>query len=111
MYTITNKNNIYFVTIPTERATVETAKKFRDFLVGEIEEKKMTKLVIDFSNVMFIDSSFLSSLVVALKQINLFGGDIKLINLEPPVRLMFELTRLYKVFEIFETEEEAVYNY
>ena len=111
MFTISNQDGIYFVKVSLEKATQDHSKQFREFLLENIVNNSIKKMVIDFEKVMFIDSSFLSSLVTALKKINEFGGDIKITSLEPPVRLMFELTRLYHVFEIFETVDEATANY
>ena len=89
------------------RATLKEAEDFKKTLVGDIESGKK-RLVVDLTDCEFIDSTFLGALVVSLKKITALGGDLKLVGFQPNVRSMFELTRMYRVFESFETKEEAV---
>ena len=72
-----------------------------------IEDQKKQKIIVDFSEVNFADSSFLGALVSGLKKATEIKGDIKLLGLQPSVRAMFQLTRLYKVFEIFDNKDDA----
>ena len=66
------------------------------------------KIVVNLSRCEFIDSTFLGSLVVTLKKVTSIGGDLRLVGFQPAVSSMFELTRMYRVFESFKTPEEAV---
>jgi anti-sigma B factor antagonist len=66
-----------------------------------------TKIIISLEGVNFIDSSALSTLVRGLKHCREKQGDLHLCNLQQPVRVIFELTRLDKAFDIFATEEDA----
>ncbi len=72
-------------------------------LIGEGERK----FVIDMGEVIFVDSSFLGALVACLRSANKEGGDIKIANLLPHMRSIFELTRLHRLFEIYDSVEEA----
>jgi anti-sigma B factor antagonist len=49
-----------------------------------------------------------SHLVVDLTPLNFIDSDIRLCGLSAPVKSIFELTRLYRVFDIFENRTEAV---
>jgi anti-anti-sigma factor len=89
------------------RATLKEAEDFKKTLVRDIESGKK-RIVVDLADCEFIDSTFLGALVVSLKKITALGGDLKLVGFQPNVRSMFELTRMYRVFESFETKEEAV---
>jgi len=64
-------------------------------------------LLLDLSGVTFVDSSGLSVLVLALKSANAKGGKAALFKVNPTVRSLLELTRLHRVFEIFDDEEQA----
>lgn len=59
------------------------------------------KVVVDMSEVNFIDLSALSVLVHGLKRCRQQGGDLHLCNLQQPVRIIFELTRFNKTFPIY----------
>jgi anti-sigma B factor antagonist len=66
------------------------------------------QIVVDLSGVHFIDSSALSTLIQAMKRARENGGDLKLAQLQSPVRIIFELTRLDRAFSIYPTVEDAV---
>lgn len=65
-------------------------------------------VVVNLSGVSFIDSSGLASLVKALKRCRQNKGDLYLSNLQQAVRIIFELTRLDKAFQIFDDEASAL---
>jgi len=56
----------------------------------------------------FIDSSGLAAFVRLFKRVRIGEGDVRLCGLRPEVFKIFELTRLNRVFDIFETRAEAV---
>jgi anti-sigma B factor antagonist len=66
------------------------------------------QLVLDLTQVGFVDSSGLGAILSALRQANAAGGDIKLARLNRPVRVVVELTRMHRIFEIFESVDAAV---
>ena len=65
-------------------------------------------IVADLSNVDFIDSSGMATLIEALKEAHRYGGKLKLVGLGTAPRHLFELMKLTSVFEIHETLEEAL---
>ncbi len=65
------------------------------------------KLVIDLNDVKFVDSSGLSVLVLALKAAHAKGGKLALLKVNSTLRSLLELTRLQRVFEIYDDEEKA----
>lgn len=64
-------------------------------------------VVIDLGGVNFIDSSGLACLVQGMKYCREHGADQILCNLQQPVRIIFELTRLDRAFKIMRSVEEA----
>jgi len=89
------------------RATLKEADEFKATLISDIERGNK-KIVVDLSDCEFIDSTFLGALVVSLKKVTALGGDLKLVGFQPNVRSMFELTRMYRVFESYKSKEEAI---
>ena len=65
-------------------------------------------IVVDLAQVDFIDSTALATLIHGKKIARENQGDIRLSGLRQPVRMVFELTRLDKVFEILGNQEEAI---
>lgn len=70
--------------------------------------KVTSVLVIDCSDLDYINSNGLGSLISGLRTAIKQGGDIRLAKLQPKVKMMFELTRTDQVFGIFNSVEEAL---
>lgn len=68
-------------------------------------------IIIDFKEVLFIDSSGLGVLVSGYKNASTQHGTLKLSSLQTQVKSMFELTRLHRVFDIFTTVDDALQSY
>lgn len=67
-----------------------------------------SSIIVDLAGVDFVDSTALATLVKGMKRCRQHDGDLHLCCLQQPVRVIFELTRLDKVFKIFSDEEEAL---
>jgi anti-anti-sigma factor len=89
------------------RATLKEAEEFKQILLKDIE-LGWRKIVVDLTDVEFVDSTFLGALVVSLKRITGLGGDLKLVGFQSAVESMFQLTRMFRVFETFPSRDEAV---
>jgi anti-sigma B factor antagonist len=66
------------------------------------------KLLINLGDVTTIDSSGVGELVSAYTTVTNRGGKLKLVNMPPKVSDILQITQLITVFEVFETEDEAV---
>ena len=66
------------------------------------------KVVVNLGAVTFMDSTALATLVQGMKRCRQAGGDLRLCNLQQPVRIIVELTRLDKAFDIYPSEAEAL---
>jgi anti-sigma B factor antagonist len=68
----------------------------------------MKAILIDLSQVRYMDSSGIATLVEAMQNCMKKKARLRLFELSPQVRDVFELARLSSVFEIFATSNEAV---
>ena len=66
------------------------------------------KLLINLGEVTTIDSSGVGELVSAYTTVTNRGGKLKLVNMPPKVSDILQITQLITVFEVFESEDEAV---
>jgi anti-sigma B factor antagonist len=87
---------------------VSTASKLRDSL-GEIPQGTGI-VIVDLSEVTFLDSSGLGVLVAGWKRLSTGGeeADLRLVVVRPVIQRVLEVTGLVKVFSIFPTLEEAI---
>ncbi|MEZ4593310.1 MAG: STAS domain-containing protein [Chloroflexota bacterium] len=68
-------------------------------------------IVVDLTAVNFVDSTALAALVQGMKRSRQHGGDLRLCGLGQAVRIIFELTRLDRAFDIFAKPREAVQSF
>ena len=66
------------------------------------------QVVVDLSDVTFVDSAALAALVKAARRCRQAGGDLRLCGLQKPVTIIFDLTRLDRAFSIYSDSEAAV---
>ena len=91
----------------TGEVHVSTAPEFSERLNDAIATGK-TGVVIDMTNVAFIDSTGLSVLLNALRRVTRQQGALSLAVSNPTVLRLFEITRLDSTFDIAPTREEAI---
>lgn len=72
------------------------------------ENEAVHQIVLDVAAMDFIDSAGLGVLIALLKRVSERGGDIRIARLQKKARVVFEITRAYKIFEIFDSVEEAL---
>jgi anti-sigma B factor antagonist len=86
---------------------VSTAPEFSAMLSATVEGGR-TSLVLDLTGVMFIDSTGLSVLLNALRQVTHAGGQMAVVCSNPTVLRLFEITRLDTTFDIHAELEPAL---
>jgi anti-sigma B factor antagonist len=91
-----------------QRLDVLIAQEMKAELL-KLLEKGPQRLGLDLSRVTFVDSSGLGALVAVLKKVGVdASSSLRLWGLTREVKSVFELTQLYKVFDIYELEQDAL---
>ena len=85
----------------------EATAKFRK-LIRETLDLGKTSIILNMSEVYYIDSSGLGELVTAYTSVTNKGGKLKLLKLTQRVQDLVQLTKVYRIFEVFDNEETAV---
>lgn len=88
------------------RLVSSCAEEFKERL--SVYLSNCSDLVLDFSRVSDIDSSGLGALVYILHKSRAAGGNIKIACIQPRPRIVFDVTKVYRVFEIYDSVEGAV---
>jgi anti-sigma B factor antagonist len=84
----------------------ETAA-FRDSIRERIAQGKKN-ILLNLSEVPFIDSTGIGELVSAFTAVRREGGDVKLLHLTKRVRDTVEIVKLGSIFELFDDEAAAL---
>lgn len=80
----------------------------RKALLRELRELRIPRVVLNLKEVEYVDSSGVASLVEGLKASRDVGSRLILFGLNTAVREVLQLSKLLRIFEIAETEEQAV---
>ena len=76
--------------------------------VTELIGGNKNKAIVNMSGVSYIDSSGLGALISCRTNMKKAGGDLKLSALTDTVKSVLEITKLSQLFDIYETDQEAV---
>lgn len=74
--------------------------------IGDIVASGANIVLIDLKDVKFIDSSGLGALVSVMKTVHNSGGKLFVCSLNEQVKMLFELTKMDRVFEKFADQDE-----
>jgi anti-sigma B factor antagonist len=88
--------------------TLYNTPDVRKVMLGLLKEQRVTYLAVNMGGVRYIDSSGVASLVEGLKVSRDLQSRFVLYGLTKTAREVLELTRLLRVFEVHETEEQAL---
>ncbi len=80
--------------------------QIRKAVLHEIREEHTPKVVMNLTKVRYIDSSGVASLVEGLKASRDAGSRFILFGLSPAAREVLQLSRLLKIFEVYDNEEQ-----
>src|SRR6478672_1160028 len=81
------------------------AAPFRQQII-DLVEAGADLVLIDFQDVIFMDSSGLGALVLALKTVRSTGSKLLICSINEQVKMLFELTSMDRVFEIYENRDQ-----
>lgn len=85
----------------------EGASALRENIRGLVG-KGNKKILLNLSDVSYIDSSGIGELVSGFTTVTNQGGVLKLLGLTKRVKDLLQITKLYTVFEVFDDEATAV---
>jgi anti-sigma B factor antagonist len=78
----------------------ECIKEIQTALLKIVDAGKHDKLLLNFSEVEFLSSSFLGTLVKVHKRIREKDGELTLTNIDPKILKVFKITQLDKILNI-----------
>jgi anti-sigma B factor antagonist len=73
-----------------------------------IDRQEVPRILISFENVEHLSSAALGTLITLNKKVETKGGQLRLSNIDAQIREVFSITKLDKLFEIHEDNEQAL---
>src|SRR5262245_36320428 len=71
-------------------------------------KEKPEWIMIDLSGVTYIDSAGMAALILAMQEVEAYGGQFFLSGLQETIRSIFEISRLDGIFRIFPDVDAAL---
>ena len=109
---IESRNGLTLIRPDVESLDLSTARGFRREVMERVAHD--AKAILDLSRVEFIDSTGCGAILGCLRHFHEetgHRGNLKLCASKPAVRALFEMVRLHKVVEIYNTTDEAIQSY
>ena len=91
-------SGVCVVTLLVRDLDSRASEELSSRLLALLNETKVTKYVLDFDSVRYMESACFGALVTFLKWLSRFDGRVVLANVSENVRFLFNVTRLDKVF-------------
>lgn len=98
--------NVLVLELEVEHLDAANVRTIKEQLSQLMQDHK--NVVMDMSQLQFVDSSGLGALISCLRQAKAANGDFRLCNMTQTVRSLFELMRMHRVFNIYESRPQAV---
>lgn len=76
--------------------------------INSLVSQGQKKLILNLEGVPYIDSAGLGEIVRTYTTVSRQGGKLKLLNLTKRIEDLLSITKLLTVFEVFDSEDEAV---
>ncbi|MCR5751121.1 MAG: STAS domain-containing protein [Kiritimatiellae bacterium] len=89
------------------RLVAAVAPNLRDDVLGRMEKENKSNVLFDLSKMTHIDSSGLGVLVQVLQKAKASGGKVVLAALQSAPKIVFDITKVSRVFEIVPTVADA----
>lgn len=87
-----------------------SAEEVRNKIDNRIDKDDVNKIIMDFSDVSFMDSSGIGVVIGRYKKMNYKNGKICITNVNDNVNRVFELSGMFKIIKLYKTNEEALEN-
>lgn len=90
----------------TEEIDQHTADKVRRKIDDEIERFIPRKVIFDFSNISFMDSSGIGMVIGRYKLTKMLGGNLEIININKQTKKIFDMSGVTRIIKVSENQKE-----
>lgn len=108
--TTLQRDGVLILRLDSETLDAKQAQGFKEKAIQIISQKGNDQVIFDLQKLQFIDSSGLGAFLSLLRQINTRGGRLCLAGMTPPVKTIFELVSMQKIFECCDTIDQAIHH-
>lgn len=103
-------DGVTVVTVKGDFLDANNSRAFKDRML-ELLDQAAPRVLLDLSQVQFIDSTGCGALLTCLKRTSELGGDLRICCITSPVRALFDLVRMQRIIQIYKTRAEALQSF
>jgi len=100
------ENGIAVIAFTRDSLDASNTKTFKDDMQPVLGQ--YSRILLDLEALQFVDSSGLGAMLSCLRAMHDKGGHLALCGMSKPVRTLFELVRMYRIFDIYASRAEAL---
>lgn len=108
MYIGFEKNNDILIVNLSGELDHNSAESMRVKIDNKIDEDNIIKVILNFFEVTFMDSSGIGAVVGRYKKVSNMGGNLCVVEVNKNVDKIFDLAGLYKIIPKYNTVDEAL---
>jgi stage II sporulation protein AA (anti-sigma F factor antagonist) len=86
---------------------VHAADEFKQTVDEALEICGARNLALSLKGVTFLDSSGVGAILSRYKKVQLLGGEVIVMNLQPQVARVLELSGLFRLLKVYQSEKKA----
>lgn len=101
------KDGVSILVLSGKFAAGVSDDQFRE-AIDTLVAGRRTSILVDFTDITFMDSAGMGELVAAHRMVERFGGKLKVLNPSKRVHNSLSMTKLLPIFEVFEDEPNAI---
>ncbi|SKA88296.1 anti-anti-sigma regulatory factor, SpoIIAA [Clostridium sp. USBA 49] len=85
-----------------------SAEEVRNKIDDRLDRDNIEKLILDFTNVTFMDSSGIGVVIGRYKKLSMKKGEVCITNVNNSVKRVFDLSGMFKIIKLYENVEQAL---
>lgn len=90
------------------RLDVSVAGQVEEDIMQIIDEDKVIHIVLNMQAVEYMSSSGFRACIATLRKLHSLGGSLRICNIKPSVKRIFDVIELTTLFDIYDSEQEAL---
>ncbi|MCS7204951.1 MAG: STAS domain-containing protein [Leptospiraceae bacterium] len=96
------------IVYPEGRLDVTKSTELEENVSKIIDEEGVRNIIMNLENVEYMSSSGFRVSISLLRKLKTLNGNLRLCNIRPSVKRIFDVIELTSLFEIYENEDEAL---
>ena len=90
------------------RLDVSVSSQVEEEIMKIIEKDKLIHIILNMEKVEYMSSSGFRACIASLRKLHSMNGTLKISNIKPAVKRIFDVIELTSLFDIYDTEEDAL---